>query len=84
MGDDTENKEDCVIRLAFGSTPTKVTVRLGTKSNLTRNLTMKPRVVSCIWDSRLKPRPRGLRLATRTTLSIKPRMSNYHGRYLYT
>lgn len=77
------NKEDCVIRLAFGSMPTKVIVRLGTKSNLIHTIDKEPRRVSCIWDNRLRSRPRQLRLTTRTTTLLSPRMSNYHGRYLY-
>ena len=89
IGDDsvTRNvyKEDRVIRLGFGSTPGKVIVRLGKHSNLTYNATpARPtRTVSCIWDTRLKVRPRRLKLATRKAELLTPRMSSYHGRYLY-
>lgn len=74
-----------MIRLGFGSTPVKVIVRLGKHSNLTCNATpARPnRTVSCIWDSRLKARPRRLKLATRRAELTTPRMSSYHGRFLY-
>lgn len=72
-----------MIRLAFGSIPRKVTVRLGTTEHLTHTVKQNGAAVSCVWDTRLKARPRRLKLATRTANLIKPRMSTYHGRYLY-
>lgn len=81
------DKEDCVIRLAFGSVPTTVIVRLGKNSNLTYNTTpayKRTRTVSCVWDSRRMARPRQLKLTTRRADLLSPRMSSYHGRYLYT
>gem|GEM_PF-2425071 len=76
-----------MIRLGFGSTPTKVTVRLGKHSNLTYNApqaAQQSRTVSCIWDNKLRHRPRQLKLSTRRADLLTPRMSSYHGRYLYT
>lgn len=72
-----------MIRLAFGSTPRKVRVRLGTATSLSVTPVPQRPAVSCIWDKRLRSRPRRLRLATRTASLIQPRMSSYHGRYLY-
>lgn len=75
-----------MIRLGFGSTPTKVIVRLGKHSNLTYDATPSDhttKTVSCIWDNRLRSRPKRLKLATRRAALLTPRMSSYHGRYLY-
>lgn len=72
-----------MIRLSFGSVPSKVVVRLGKTTTLTHNDAPRPKAVSCIWDNRLKRRPRRLNLATRTTALVNPRMNSYHGRYLY-
>ncbi|MGL1863384.1 MAG: hypothetical protein OCC46_12740 [Pseudodesulfovibrio sp.] len=73
-----------MIRLSFGSIPRKVIIKLGKSNNLTYETAQKPRAVSCIWDSRLRSRPKLLKLATRSPNILKPRMSNYHGRYIYT
>lgn len=72
-----------MIRLAFGSVPSKVIVRLGKTNTLTRMTQTRPKTVSCIWDARLRRRPRRLNLSTRDTALINPRMNSYHGRYLY-
>lgn len=72
-----------MIQLSFGSVPRKVVVRLGKKDTLTRTPDMRPGTVSCIWDNRLRHKPRRLELTTRTTHLTNPRLSKYHGRYLY-
>lgn len=72
-----------MIRLSLGFIPRKVAVRLG-KSSLRMAIPRNGRpTVSCIWDARLKQRPRRLKLATRTTDLIRSRMSDYHGRHLH-
>jgi len=75
-------KEDCVIRLAFGSIPRKVTVRLGFAGRLAPN----PRggQVACLWDARYKQRPRRLRMTGRLLEPTWPRTGDTHGRRLYT
>lgn len=73
-----------MIRLAFGSAPRKVVVRLGETHTLTHTENIRPKTVSCVWDTRFRNRPRRLALATRDTALINPRMNSYHGRYLYT
>ncbi|EGB15509.1 hypothetical protein DND132_2305 [Pseudodesulfovibrio mercurii] len=72
-----------MIRLAFGSAPRKVVVRLGKTNPLTPMKITRPKAVSCVWDARFRTRPRRLALATRGTASTTPRMNSYHGRYLY-
>ena len=72
-----------MIRLSFGSIPRKAVVRLGKTPPLTCAVATRPRAVSFVWDTRLRARPRRLSLVTRTTAQINPRMSSYHGRYLY-
>lgn len=75
-----------MIRLGFGSIPTKVVVRLGRHSNLVHNtvpLSRQTRSVSCLWDEKLR-RPRRLKLITRRTGLPIPPVSNGHGRYLHT
>lgn len=72
-----------MIRLTFGSVPKTVKVRLGTHSTLTSNPAIRPSRVSCVWDGRLRSRPRRLALALGAGLPLNPRMSSYHGRYLY-
>ncbi len=73
-----------MIRLTFGSIPRKVVVKLGKANNLTYTAPQQPARVSCIWDTRLRARPRQLKLITRTAHLIKPRLSSYHGRHLHT
>lgn len=73
-----------MIRLSFGSMPSKVVVKLGTSNNLTYTTPRRPARVSCVWDARLRERPRQLKLTTRTAHLIQPRLSSYHGRFLYT
>lgn len=73
-----------MIQLVFGSVPRKVVVKLGNASNLTYTAPSQPTRVSCVWDSRLRARPKQLKLTTRTAHLINPRLSKYHGRYLYT
>lgn len=72
-----------MIRLSFGAVPSKVVVRLGKKNSLLHTPGIRPDAVSCVWDSKLRSRPRRLTVSTRSTPGINPRMSNYHGRYLY-
>lgn len=72
-----------MIRLAFGGTPTTVVVRLGRKNPLTLNPGLRPARVSCVWDARLRRRPRRLALTAGGAPPVSPRMSSYHGRYLY-
>ncbi|BDQ34322.1 hypothetical protein JCM14722_18640 [Pseudodesulfovibrio portus] len=72
-----------MIRLAFGAVPNAVAVRFGKKHTPTRNTGVRPSKVSCVWDSRLRFRPRRLALTTGATPPTSPRMSSYHGRYLY-
>ncbi|MEF2230340.1 MAG: hypothetical protein V3571_05380 [Pseudodesulfovibrio sp.] len=74
-------KEDCVIRLAFGSIPRKVTVRLGMADRLTRR-PLAGRAVSCPWDVRCG-RPRRLRMAARLTEPTWSRAGGIHGRNLH-
>lgn len=72
-----------MIRLAFGSVPSKVVVRLGKTNTLTHLNQTRPKTVSCVWDSRFRRRPTRLNLSTRNTALLNPRMNSYHGRYLY-
>ncbi len=72
-----------MIRLAFGSMPRKVVVRLGKTDTLTPIENTRPKAVSCIWDARFRNSPRHLTLTTRDTALTTPRMNSYHGRYLY-
>jgi len=76
-------KEDCVIRLAFGSIPRKVTVRLGFAGRLAPN-PLGGRTVSCLWDARYKQRPRRLRMAGRLLEPMWSRTGDIHGRNLHT
>jgi hypothetical protein len=72
-----------VIRLFLGYSPRKVAVRLGIPGRrMVISPTGKP-AVSCIWDARLKQRPRRLKLSTRASDLIRSRNSAHHGRRLH-
>lgn len=75
-----------MIRLGFGSIPTRATVRLGKHSNLTFNanfLRQPARSVSCLWNNRLRHRPRRLKLTAHRPRLLTTKMSIYDERNIY-
>lgn len=76
-----------MIQIGFGALPTNVSLRLGKPSTLALNMDLtrvQHGLASCTWDARITSRPRQLKLTTRRAALNTPRMSNDHGRDLYT